>query len=161
ALYQISEKEYLKNVTRLPEDQRKRLNEIVIEKRRLSNLEEVLFFQQIDLLEGIPGITLSYLADISEEIQLREGESMILDENVNNDFYVMINGSVDFYQKGVYVSEFHRGQFIGEMLSKANYLNTNLIIAKTNANIIKFNKDKFYELLADNVKLADKVLQYA
>lgn len=161
ALHQISEKDYLKNITRLPEDQRKQLNDIVIDKRKLSNLEEVLFFQQIDLLEGIPGITLSYLADISEEIQLKEGKNLILDDKVNNDFYVLISGQVDFYEKGVFVSEFSRGQFIGEMLAKHNYLNTNLIIAKTNANIIKFNKDKFYELLADNVKLADKVIQYA
>jgi hypothetical protein len=161
ALHQINENDYLKNVTRLPEEQRKQLNEIVIDKRKLSNLEEVLFFQKIDLLEGISGIILSYLADISEEIQLKEGQSMILDDKVNNDFYVLINGSVDFYEKGVFKSQFSRGQFIGEMLAKPNYLNTNLIIAKTNANIIKFNKDKFYELLADNVKLADKVLQYA
>lgn len=161
ALHQINENDYLKNVTRLPEEQRKQLNEIVLEKRRLSNLEEVLFFQKIDLLESISGITLSYLADISEEIQLREGQSLILDEKVNNDFYVLISGSADFYEQGVFVSEFSRGQFIGEMLAKPNYLNTNLIIAKTSANIIKFNKDKFYELLADNVKLADKVLQYA
>ena len=161
ALHKINEQDYLKNITRLPEDQRKQLNDIVIEKKRLSNLEEVLFFQQIPLLEGISGITLSYLADISEEIQMKEGQNLILDDKVNNDFYVLISGTVDFYEKGVYVSEFSRGQFIGEMLAKANYLNTNLIIAKTNASIIKFNKDKFYELLADNVKLADKVLQYA
>lgn len=161
ALNEINPKDYLKNITRLPEEHRKQLNEIVIDKSRLSNLEEVLFFQQIDLLEGISGITLSYLADISEEIQLKEGQNLILDDKVNNEFYVLINGSVDFYEKGVYVSEFSRGQFIGEMLAKPNYLNTNLIIAKTNASIIKFNKDKFYELLADNVKLADKVLQYA
>jgi ATP:ADP antiporter, AAA family len=161
ALNEINPKDYLKNITRLPEEHRKQLNEIVIDKTRLSNLEEVLFFQQIDLLEGISGITLSYLADISEEIQLKEGQNLILDDKVNNDFYVLINGSVDFYEKGVYVSEFSRGQFIGEMLAKPNYLNTNLIIAKTSASIIKFNKDKFYELLADNVKLADKVLQYA
>ena len=161
ALHQINEKDYIKNVVRLPEEQRKQLNEIVIEKRRLSNLEEVLFFQKIDLLEGISGITLSYLADISEEIQLKEGQNLILDEKVNNDFYVLIDGSVDFYEKGVFVSQFSRGQFIGELLAKPNYLNTNLIIAKTSSSIIKFNKDKFYELLADNVKLADKVLQYA
>lgn len=161
ALNEINPKDYLKNITRLPEEHRKQLNEIVIDKTRLSNLEEVLFFQQIDLLEGISGITLSYLADISEEIQLKMGQNLILDDKVNNDFYVLINGSVDFYEKGVYVSEFSRGQFIGEMLAKPNYLNTNLIIAKTSASIIKFNKDKFYELLADNVKLADKVLQYA
>lgn len=161
ALHQINEKDYLKNVARLPEEQQKQLNEIVIEKRRLSNLEEVLFFQQIDLLEGIPGITLSYLADISEEIQLKEGKTLILDDKVTNDFYVLVNGTVDFYEKGIFVSEFSRGQFIGEMLPKSNYLNTNLIIAKTDCSIIKFNKDKFYELLANNVKLADKVLEYA
>lgn len=161
ALHQVSEKDYHKNITRLPEDQRRQLNDIIITKSRLSNLEEVLFFQEIELLEGISGLTLSYLADISEEIQLSEGQSLILDDKVNNNFYVLIAGTVDFYEKGVLVSEFSRGEFVGEMLTKHNYLNTNLMVAKSPSRIIKFNKDKFYELLADNVKLADKVLQYA
>lgn len=161
ALYEVSEKDYFKNITRLPEHQRRELNDIIIHKKRLSNLEEVLFFQEIDLLEGISGLTLSHLADISEEVLLPEGQSLILDDKVNNNFYVLIEGKVDFYEKGIYVAEFSRGQFVGEMLSKHNYLNTNLMVAKSPARIIKFNKDKFYELLADNVKLADKVLQYA
>lgn len=161
ALHQINENDYLKNVTRLPETHRKQLNDIVIERSRLSNFEEVLFLQKIDMFEDIPGITLSYLADISEEIQLKEGESLILDDKVNNDFYVIISGTVDFYEKGVFTSQFTHGQFIGEMLAKPNYLNTNLIIAKSPVSILRFDKDKFYELLADHVKLAEKVLEYA
>jgi AAA family ATP:ADP antiporter len=161
ALYQISETEYRQNINRLSEVQRRELNEVIVLDQRLSKFEKVLFFQRIDLLEGIPGIILSHLAEISEEVKINQGESLILDDKVNNDFYVMVSGTVDFYEKGVYVAEFTKGQFIGEKLAKANFVNTNLIIAKSNSSVLKFNKDKFYELLADNVKLADKVLEYA
>ncbi len=161
ALFQLNEAEYYQNANRLIDQHKRELNEVIIHLNRLSKFEKVLFFQKIELLNDIPGITLSYLADISEEIKIKQGETLILDDKVNNDFYVQLNGVVDFYERGVYMSEFRKGQFIGEMLSKPNFVNTNLIIAKSDANILKFNKDKFYELLADNVKLADKVLEYA
>lgn len=160
ALYQLNETEYHQNANRLIDQHKRDLHEVIIQLHRLSKFEKVLFFQKIELLEDIPGITLSYLADISEEVKLKEGETLILDDKVNNDFYVQVSGVVDFYERGVYVSEFSKGQFIGEMLAKPNFVNTNLIIAKSDTSILKFNKDKFYELLADNVKLADKVLEY-
>jgi CRP-like cAMP-binding protein len=161
ALKRINEEEYKRNSIRLPETQRRELNDVILHEERLSKFEKVLFFQKIDLLQGIPGITLSHLADISDEVSLKEGQNLILDDKVNNDFYVQVSGTVDFYEKGVYVSEFHAGQFIGEMVAKPNFVNTNLVIAKSETRILKFNKDKFYELLADNVKLADRVLEYA
>lgn len=161
ALYQIDEKDYHRNVKRLSDEQQRDLTEVILHVQSLSKFEKVLFFQKIDLLQGIPGIILSHLADISEEVKLKQGESLILDDKVNNDFYVQVSGTVDFYERGIYVAEFSTGQFIGEMLAKPNFVNTNLIIAKDDARILKFNKDKFYELLADNVKLADKVLEYA
>jgi MFS family permease len=161
ALYRLSAMEYRQNVNRLMDQHKRELNEVIIQLHRLSKFEKVLFFQKIPLLKDISGITLSYLADISEEVKLKQGETLILDDKVNNDFYVQVAGLVDFYERGVYVSEFSKGQFIGEMLAKPNFVNTNLIIAKSDTSILKFNKDKFYELLADNVKLADKVLEYA
>lgn len=161
ALHQLSEKEFHQNVNRLFDDHKRELNEIIVTKNKLSKFEKVLFFQQIELLNDISGVTLSYLADISEEVRLKTGETFILDDKVNNDFFVQLSGVVDFYERGVFVSEFSKGQFIGEMLAKPNFVNTNLIIAKSETDILKFNKDKFYELLADNVKLADKVLEYA
>lgn len=160
ALFQINESEYKKNVNRLGEEYKRDLNEVVLT-QRLSKFSKVMFFQKIDLLKGIAGITLSYLADISDEIKVKQGDSLTLDDKINNDFFIIVSGEVDFYEKGVYAAEFSKGQFIGEMLTKANFVNTNLIIAKSETIILKFNKDKFYELLADQVKLADKVLEYA
>ena len=64
----------------------------------------------------------------------------------------LISGTVDFFQRGEQVSEFTQGQFIGEMLGLPNFVNTNLIIAKSDVVILKFNKDQFYELLVRQCK---------
>jgi ATP:ADP antiporter, AAA family len=39
-------------------------------------------------------------------------------------------------------------------------VNTNLLIAKSEVVILRLNKDQFYELVSDNVKLADKILEF-
>jgi hypothetical protein len=160
ALYKLNPEEYLKNTRRLGEGMQKELDALILHSRKKTRFELVLFFQKNNFFENVPGITLSYLADISEEVRMRPQDSLPLDEKQNNNFYVMISGAVDFYQRGEKVSEFETGQFIGEMLGLPNFVNTNLIIAKTDVVILKFNKDQFYELLSDNVKLADKVLEY-
>jgi AAA family ATP:ADP antiporter len=160
ALHQISPEEYEQNTRRLGPALKRELDAVIILAKKMTRFEKVLFFQKINVFENIPGITLSYIADLSEEVRMRQGESLSLDEKTNNCFYVMVTGTADFYKQGAMVNEFGPGQFIGEMLGSPSFVNTNLIIAKTDVVILKFNKDQFYELLSDNVKLADKVLEY-
>lgn len=160
ALYQHDPQEYEGNTKRLGEVLKRELDTLIIQSRKMTRFEMVLFFQKINFFENVPGITLSYLSDISEEIRMKPKDSLTLDEKLNNNFYVLISGAVDFFQRGELVSEFTKGQFIGEMLGLPNFVNTNLVIAKSDVVILKFNKDQFYELLSDNVKLADKVLEF-
>jgi ATP:ADP antiporter, AAA family len=160
ALYQISPEEYKVSTKRLGEHQKKALDSLVIHSAKMTGFEKVLFFQKISIFEDIPGLTLSYLADISDELHLGEGETLLLDEKSNNNFYVLVSGSIEFFQRGEFISQFSEGQFIGEMMPLPNFVNTNVLIAKTQVTILKLNKDQFYELLADNVKLADKILEF-
>lgn len=159
SLAQINEGEYRRNVRRLPAEQGKALDDVVLTKR-MSRFSKVMFFQQVEVFEGVPGITLSHLADISTEINLNEGETLALDEKINNNFYVLAKGEVDFFQRGEFTSSFAEGQFIGELLSLPNFVTTNLIKAKTKVSLLSINKDQFYELLSDDVRLADKVLEF-
>ena len=160
ALYQIHPDEYQKNIRRLGDYQRRELDDLIIHSKKMTRFEKVLFFQKISLFENIPGITLSYLADISEEIRLNAQESLILDDRSNTSFYVLVGGTIDFYQRGVLVSQFNQGQFIGEMLGLPAFVNTNILIAQSDVVILKLHKDQFYELLSDNVRLADKILEF-
>jgi AAA family ATP:ADP antiporter len=161
AIFQISEEEYMQNARRLGDVVRRELDDVVLHLNRMSKFEKVLFYQKLDVFEGIPGITLTYLADISEEIQVKTGDIKILDDKQNNNFCVIVSGEVDYYRKGAVMQQFYQGQFIGEMVGASGYVNTNLIMATSDTRLLQINKDQFYELLSDNVKLADKILDYA
>ncbi len=160
ALYQVSSEDYHINTKRLGDKTKRELDNLIIHSRKMMGFEKVLFFQKISIFESIPGLTLSYLADISNELHLKEDESLVLDEKSNNNFYILVTGTIDFFQRGQFVAQFSQGQFIGEMMPLPNFVNTNLLIAKSEVVILKLNKDQFYELLSDNVRLADKILEF-
>jgi HEAT repeat protein len=162
ALYQINPELYNENVVRLGEDEKRRLDRVVVSsaENRIMLYDKIIFFKTVSVFEGIPGIGLSFLADISFETFLLKDQSMSIDEKVNNDFLIVYSGVVQFYNKGKYIQDFTKGQFIGEMVAQSGFAQANHILAKEPTILLKFNKDRFYELLSDNVKLADKVLEY-
>jgi hypothetical protein len=160
ALYEISSDEYQVHRKRLGDHARKELDDLILYNKKMSRFEKVQFFQRIALFETISGITLTYIADISDEIQVKEGETLILDERSNNNFYLIRSGSINLYQKGIFTTNFASGQFVGEMLAMPTFVNTNVLIASAASVILRFNKDQFYELLSDNVKLADKIIEF-
>jgi hypothetical protein len=160
ALYQMKPDDYHKNIRRLGDYQRREMDDLIIHSKKMTRFEKVLFFQKITVFENIPGITLSYLADISEEIRMKDQETLILDEKSNACFYVVVAGHIHFYQRGELAAQFTQGQFVGEMLAIPNFVNTNILIAQSDVVILKLNKDQFYELLSDNVRFADKILEF-
>jgi len=163
ALHQIDPRLYEVNSRRLDEDHSRWLDRAVLKDHQDNKLmlyEKAAFFQNISVFYGIPGLTLSYLADIAREQKLKADEFLSVDERLNNDFFIIYNGSVQYYEKSRYVRDFGKGQFVGEMLSAPGFINTNLLVAKEETILLKINKDQFYELLSDNVKLTDKFLQF-
>ncbi|MEO5975690.1 MAG: cyclic nucleotide-binding domain-containing protein [Chryseolinea sp.] len=160
SLYQLSPDIYIENTRRLGESRKKELDALILQARKMTRFEMIQFFQKLSFFESITGITLSYLSDICEEIRLKAKDTLTLDEKLNNNFYVVVSGQVDFFHRGERTSAFGPQQFIGEMLGLPNYINTNVVIAESNTVILKFDKDQFYELLSDNVKLADKVIEF-
>lgn len=163
ALFQINPELYHSNVLRLGDDVKRTLDYAILDHGQASSLmlyDKVLFFQQIPLFEGMAGLTLSLLADISKTILLSKDQFLAIDEKQNNDFYIIFKGEVQYYEKSKYVADYQVGQFIGERLASAGFVNSNMVNAKEDTILLKFNKDRFYELLSDHVKLANKVLEY-
>ncbi|GAB1446385.1 hypothetical protein MASR2M41_21590 [Flammeovirgaceae bacterium] len=163
ALNQISTEEYNINSARLGEEVKRRLDEVIYHRESQTHqmlYDKIIFFRSIEVFDGIPGIVLSNLADISKEIKLNNGESLVIDGKENSNFYIIYSGKAEFIEKGKVGGEYERGQFIGEMVASPSFVNTHVLIAKEQTILLGFNKDQFYELLSDNVKLADRVLEY-
>lgn len=161
SLYQISPENYQTHSVRLGDTVKRELDSSILagQQSRLMKFEKVLFFKSIKLFEGTPGIALSYLADFSEEERVAANASLALDEKMNNYFYVVYSGSLEYYNRGRIQGEFGTGQFVGEMLAPTGFANANTLVAKEDSLLLKFSKDLFYELLAGSVKLTDKVLE--
>lgn len=161
ALYQISPDQYEANSHRLGEQVKKDLDAAILrgQQSRLMIFEKVLFFRSIPMFEGTPGIALSYLSDISDEETIAAGASLAVDEKLNNCFYIVYAGKVEYFFKGRVAGSYEKGQFVGEMLAGGGFANSNVLLAREDTILLQFNKDLFYELLAGSVKLTDKVLE--
>ncbi len=162
ALYQLGAEQYTTNVSRLGVEVKRELDKAILpgDKQQMLLYDIVMFLQQANLFEGVSGLTLTYLADITTIITLNKDQVLSIDDKASNDFYVVYSGSVTFFTNGQQAAEYQSPQFIGEYVSLPGFVNSNRIKAIEDTTLLKFNKDRFYELLAEHVRLANKVLEY-
>lgn len=164
ALYQINPAEYELNMTRLGSDVKRSMDAVIVPGHphpQLSRYEKVDFFRGLEIFKGMTGLALSYFADAATSLVLGANEPLTIDEKTNLQFYVVLKGQVEYYNRAENRGTFSTGQFIGEMLNDAGYLNSNLLVSREGATLLRLDKEQFYELMASNVKLADQVLDYA
>jgi hypothetical protein len=162
SLYQIDTKLYHENCNRLSQEERVKLNQVILSDSNstLMTFEKIKFFQSIEVLKDIQGITLSFLADIAEELKIADNGVLKLDENLNNFFYLMYGGKVEYFSKGKMVQEFNKGEFIGEMMDDSGYFSSNLLRAVEESVLLRIRKDDVYELLADWIALTERFLEF-
>ncbi len=164
SLYQIDPSAYDENVSRLNHNDRRTLDHLIKDSgessQRSLRFEKVMFLKNINVFENIIGLVIADLIDITEEVFIKEGDTVTIDEHYNDNFYIVYQGAINIYENGEIKSETKVGEFIGEMVATENYLKSNLIIALTDTVLLKIKKDGFYDLLADNVKLANKMIEY-
>ena len=84
----------------------------------------------------------------------------MLNQNLNNYFYLTHTGGVEYFSKGKLVREFTAGDFIGEMLAASGYASSHTLKAKTATILLKVKKDSAYVLLADKITLTEKFLEF-
>lgn len=163
ALREIDVDLYDTNVDRLSHETRKELDalfDVEEQNRKLMLFDKTLFLSSMDIFKGTSGLSLSFLSDIAQEEWLNPNKSLSVDEKTNNNFYIVYSGEVEYFNKGNPQAVFQSGQFIGEMLSEHGFAKSNILLAREKAILLRINKDNLYELLAENVKLADRVLEY-
>lgn len=157
ALWQINPDEYRQNIGRLNPNVSRQINE-VIQSNRMSVFSKVRFLKKHQPFKDIPGITMASLADFAEEIQLHAGQTLILDEALQPDFFVVVKGTAEYYKEGQLADTFSSGAFIGEMPPSPGYAQANMIRAPEKVVMLGFNKDRFYALMADHIVLADCIV---
>jgi len=164
-LFQLGEKEFQEHIGRLPKDQAKWLNQVAREEL-LDPLSSPLIFEKIHFLKsmkvfsGVSGLLLSYVADDTLIYHLTEGESMMLNKEKTDFFIIVRSGELNFYHQGTLTRTLKERNFIGEILDPEEIKGDNHLVAIADSELLILNKDRYYELLSDNILFAQSVMRY-
>ena len=164
-LYNIDPELYFEHITRLPaliksELDSKILNrDLAIEHGDLV-FEKVRFLQSMDVFSSITGLILSYVADDMPGKILSEGETLNLAGDMAQYFIIIRSGQANLYSNGELQRTLGVKKFIGEQIENQDDNSSNLIVALEETNLLLINKDRYYELLSDNLLFAQSVIRY-
>ena len=162
SLYQLSPELYEEHTLRIDNRVKIELDRMIVKDKISQN--KVLKFNTIHFLKNamlfnrVEGLILANLADYLTVISLSENGKIELNSYQEGSFYFLYKGLAEIRLKGRMVEEVVEGGFIGEYLESGN--DTNTIVAKSDAMFFKIKKDKFYELLSNDIDCADKVVSF-
>ena len=164
ALYQLGEELYFENIERLSQEDQAALNALVLPDESGDHggqltFDKVRFLQSMDIFQGVSGLALSYVADDMINKSLEEGDTLALG-NVNQETFIIIkSGQLNFYRRGDLQKTMESGEFIGETLDSEDG-GANMLVALEDCELLLINKDRYYELLSDNVLFAQSVMRF-
>jgi Cyclic nucleotide-binding domain len=165
SLHNIDPELYIEHVERLPTAVKTELDsnilnrDIAIEQGNLV-FDKVRFLQSMKVFSTITGLILSYVANDMPTKFLSEGETLNLEGEMSRYFVIVRTGKANLYSNGELQRTLGVKKFIGEQIENQEDKSTNLIVALEDTNLLLINKDRYYELLSDNLLFAQSVIRY-
>ena len=165
ALLQLGEKIYQENISRLPQEDQDHLNKVIVtsgDEPAGGQLifQKVLFLKSMEIFSGVSGLVLSYVANDMVNQRLLEGETLAVGNTSSDDFIIIRSGHLNYYRKGNLQKTMEAGEFIGETLANEEEDGLNVLVALDDTELLLINKDRYYELLSDNVLFAQSVMRF-
>ena len=126
----------------------------------LSTLEKVLFLRGVELFGEMDAEELVPLARLAQDVAFPAGEHFIVQGEVGDSLYIIVEGEVSIVLDGV-GELMRRGpkSVIGEMAIISHSPRTAHCFAHTDITALKVTYDDFWELMDEQPKLARATIQ--
>jgi hypothetical protein len=163
SLFQISPELYEEHTLRIDRKMKASLDKMIVpevkDSSKVLKYDVIHFLKGIQVFNKVEGLVLASLADNLSIITLGENEIINLGSSNVENFYIVYAGVAQMRLESGITKDVIQGQFIGEyVLSEDESLNS--IVTKSDVMFLEISKDKFYELLSDDISFADKVVSY-
>ena len=165
ALHYINPDDYKEHVTRLGTDAREHLDELILnregeEQSKRLIYRKVRFLQQMDIFNGVSGLILSYAADDLFFQKVEEGDSFVLGGTDIEYFVIVRSGKLNYYRGEEMIRTLAPKDFIGEEAVEEAERTTSILVALEDVDLMLISKDRYYELLSDNILFAQSVMRH-
>ncbi len=124
-----------------------------------SVIEKVIFLQDIDVFKEVKVEDLTYLAAIAEEVSFLPGSDIYRVNESPDSLYLVINGKVKLHRDDQEISVLGPGEAMGTWALFDNKARVATATALEETDALRIDRDDFYDLLADHVRIAEAVLR--
>jgi CRP-like cAMP-binding protein len=120
--------------------------------------------QKVDLIRHVPLFAhvskgeLQQIAQIADEIDLREGKEMTTQGERGREFFVLLEGTAEVKKDGRRINTLEGGDFFGEIALVSDTPRTATVIATSPVRALVITDRAFKRLLKDSPQIQAKVL---
>jgi CRP-like cAMP-binding protein len=120
--------------------------------------------QKVELIRNVPLFAhvskrqLAQIAQIADEIDLREGKEMTTQGARGREFFVLLEGGADVKKNGRRINELGPGDFFGEIALVSDTPRTATVVATSPVRALVITDRSFKRLLADSPEIQERVL---
>jgi CRP/FNR family transcriptional regulator, cyclic AMP receptor protein len=120
--------------------------------------------QKVELIRHAPLFAhvskrqLAQIAQIADEIDLREGKEMTKQGSRGREFFVLLDGTADVKKNGRRINTLGPGDFFGEIALVSDTPRTATVIATSPVRALVITDRSFMRLLRDSPQIQERVL---
>ncbi len=130
----------------------------------LLTMEKILFLKSVPIFSGMTGEELMVLAEIVEEIEIKEGETVFRENDPGEDLFVIVRGKVNIIRSEGTPSEaiiamLEERECFGEMSILDDEPRSATVRTAADTLLLKIQQDEFRELIREEPDVAFKVFR--
>ena len=119
---------------------------------------KIELLKRVPLFSGCSKRELGELALIADELDLREGTTLIAEGTPGREFFVLVEGTVKVTRKGRRLNELGPGSYFGEIALLSDVPRTATVVATSPLRVLVVNDRGFARLIGRMPSIAVKVL---
>ncbi len=125
----------------------------------ISTVEKVLFLKGVDLFKTIPGEELSYIAQITDEVEYTPTQTICQEGDQGDAMYLIVDGKVKVHAGERVLAELGMKQCFGEMSILDAEPRSASVTALTDLTLLKIQRDDFTEILAEKPDISQGIIK--
>lgn len=118
------------------------------------------FLRAVPLFDGLSKKELAQVARVADEVSIPEGKKLFAEGTLSNEFFIVIEGTVEVTRKGRHLMDCGPGDYLGDISLIVPGNRRASAVARTDVRSLVVTSRDFLRLLKDLPAVETKVLRY-
>ena len=125
----------------------------------LTIIEKVIFLRNIPIFSSTRTEDLTRIAAIAQEVEFKKGEAIFRENDPGDAMYFVTRGAVRLHKNDLDIFVAAQNESFGELEVLGNEARFVAATAVEDVSALKISHEDFYEILADNIKIAQDIFK--